>query len=540
MDVRTAYADHGGAVMAPHFDNRFLRQLPVDTQTAALPRQVYGAACSRVAATPVRAPRLLAWSSAMAEVLGLERPSSDDDPWVQALAGNRLLPGMDSYAMCYGGHQFGNWAGQLGDGRALGLGEWVAPDGQHWEMQLKGAGMTPYSRGADGRAVLRSSLREYLCSEAMHALGVPTTRALSLIATGEEVVRDMFYDGHPEAEPGAIVCRVAPSFLRFGSFELPASRGDTGLLQALIEYTVRTHDPAFASADAIDIAGWYREVCARTARLMVAWMRVGFVHGVMNTDNMSIHGLTIDYGPYGWLEPYDLDFTPNTTDAQGRRYAFGRQPGIAQWNLAALGQALTHAGVAVDVLQQSLNHYGEVFHAEYGRVFADKLGLHSLTHDDPLLLDLFRCMARHETDYCLSFRQLADLPLAQAPEGEALQHYLDVMAPAFYTTQAQQGESRDAWQAWFKDYRARVEQDAGDAAARQARMQAVNPLYVPRNYLAHQAIEAMNAGDAEPLTRLQQVLSKPYEAQPGCEAYAQRRPDWARDKAGCSALSCSS
>ena len=526
--------------MSANFDKRFVNQLPVDEQSDGPPRQVFGAACSRVKPTPVAAPHLLHWSAAMGEVLGIDQPQSDAEPWAQALAGNRLLPGMDSYAMCYGGHQFGNWAGQLGDGRALSLGERVGPDGRHWEMQLKGAGMTPYSRGADGRAVLRSSLREYLCSEAMHALGVPTTRALSLVASGEEVVRDMFYDGHPAPEPGAIVCRVAPSFLRFGTFELPASRGDSGLLKALIDFTVRTHFPQHASANAIDIPGWYREVCARTAKLMVEWMRVGFVHGVMNTDNMSIHGLTIDYGPYGWLEPYDLDWTPNTTDAQGRRYAFGRQPGIGQWNLAALGQALSHAEVATDALQQSLEHYGEVFHAEYGRTFADKLGLAQLRHDDPLLLDLFRCMANHETDYCLTFRQLAELPLELAPQGEHLQRYLDVLAPAFYTEQCQQGESRDAWQAWFAAYRERVGAEGQAASRRRAQMHAVNPLYVPRNYLAQQAIDAMSGGDGAPLQALMQVLSRPYEEQTGCQAYAQRRPEWARDKAGCSALSCSS
>lgn len=530
--------------MKGHFDNRFLKQLPADTLEDNRPRQVFGAAYSRVAATPVSAPHMLAWSSAMGEVLGIEKPQSDADPWVQALAGNQLMPGMQSYAMCYGGHQFGNWAGQLGDGRALGLGEWVAPDGRHWEMQLKGAGTTPYSRGADGRAVLRSSLREYLCSEAMHALGVPTTRALSLLTSGDQVVRDMFYDGRPQAEPGAIVCRVAPSFLRFGTFELPASRGDTELLQALVDYTVRTHFPEFASPAAIDIAGWFGEVCARTAKLMVEWMRVGFVHGVMNTDNMSIHGLTIDYGPYGWLEPYDLDWTPNTTDAQGRRYAFGRQPGIAQWNLAALGQALNVLEKNTEALQQSLNRYGEVFHEEYGRCFAAKLSVSTLAHDDALLLDLFRCMARQETDYCLTFRLLANLPLSDRSQtvltDAELQTCLETLSPAFYSPASQQGESAEAWRAWFSNYAQRLAGEGLPSDERRAAMNAVNPLYVPRNYLAQQAIEAATAGDTEPLQKLATVLSNPYEDQPGCEQFAQRRPDWARDKAGCSALSCSS
>ena len=239
-----------------------------------------------------------------------------------------------------GGHQFGHWAGQLGDGRAISLGEAVLADGQRRELQLKGAGPTPYSRSADGRAVLRSSIREFLCSEAMHHLGIPTTRALSLVGTGEGVVRDMFYDGHPEVEPGAIVCRVAPSFLRFGHFELPSQRGDTSLLQALADFCIARDFPHLRGRGEPLYADWFAEVCERTARLVAGWMRVGFVHGVLNTDNMSILGLAIDYGPYGWIDAYDPDWTPNTTDATGRRYRFGWQPRVANWNLGQLARAL--------------------------------------------------------------------------------------------------------------------------------------------------------------------------------------------------------
>ncbi|MFP5491633.1 MAG: protein adenylyltransferase SelO family protein, partial [Bacteriovoracia bacterium] len=275
--------------------------------------------------TPVRAPKLLAWSNDVAAEL--EMVPTDDV--IRTLAGNQLLPGMKPIATRYGGHQFGHWAGQLGDGRAILLGE-----KNGLEIQLKGAGVTPYSRRGDGRAVLRSSVREYLCSEAMHFLGIPTTRALSLVGTGEEVLRDMFYDGNSAMEPGAIVTRVAPSFIRFGHFQIHTAHNEIDELKKLIDYTL-----SFYPGHTLE--SFFQELCERTAKLMVEWMRVGFVHGVMNTDNMSILGLTIDYGPYGWLDIYDPNWTPNTTDNQHRRYRFSQQPGIALWNLNRLAEALS-------------------------------------------------------------------------------------------------------------------------------------------------------------------------------------------------------
>src|SRR2546428_5699939 len=296
------------------FENTFVRDLPADPVLINVPRQVSNACYTRVEPTPVVQPRLFAWSDALGELLGLSRLSPLA---VEVLGGNRVLPGMQPYAARYGGHQFGHWAGQLGDGRAITLAEVIATDGTRQELQLKGAGRTPYSRTADGRAVLRSSLREFLCSEAMHQLGVPTTRALSLVATGEAVIRDMFYDGNPAPETGAVVCRVAASFVRFGNFQILTAHHELDALKRLADYILREHFPGDT------YASWYREVCRRTATLMVDWMRLGFVHGVMNTDNLSILGLTIDYGPYGWLEGYDPHWTPNTTDAPGRRHAHG-------------------------------------------------------------------------------------------------------------------------------------------------------------------------------------------------------------------------
>src|SRR6267142_2648415 len=368
------------------FENTFVRDLPADPVLLNVPRQVSNACYTRVEPTPVAAPRLLAWSNALGELLRLSRPGAEA---VQVLAGSRVLSGMQPYAARYGGHQFGHWAGQLGDGCAITLAEMIATDGSRQELQLKGAGKTPYSRTADGRAVLRSSVREFLCSEAMFHLGVPTTRALSLVGTGEPVIRDMFYDGHPRPEPGAIVCRVAPSFVRFGNFQILGANNELDALKRLADYVVREH---FAGHS---YAGWYQEVCRRTALLMVDWMRLGFVHGVMNTDNLSILGVTIDYGPYGWLEGYDLDWTPNTTDAEGRRYCYGNQPHIAQWNLARLAEALLPLVPEKEKLEAGLALYGETFGAAWQRALAGKLGVAALDQpgDDALVTELFDALS---------------------------------------------------------------------------------------------------------------------------------------------------
>ena len=517
-----------------NFDNRWLRELPGDPETLNVPRQVLGALWSAVEASPVASPQLLAFSPEVARQLGIDEADLRSPAWVKVLAGNGLLPGMRSYATCYGGHQFGSWARQLGDGRALFLGELLTSSGARFELQLKGAGRTPYSRGADGRAVLRSSLREFLCSEAMHHLGVPTTRALALVTTGEKVVRDMFYDGHPVEEQGAVVCRVAPSFTRFGHFELLASRGDIALLRQLVDFTIDRdfHDvPALAAPAEGRIARWFAEVCERTARLMVHWMRVGFVHGVMNTDNLSILGLTLDYGPYGWMDDFDPAWTPNTTDAQGRRYCFARQPAIARWNLERLAEALAPLADADD-LAAGIERYGEVYNAAFAQTFAAKFGFAAWDEDDADLADAaFSLLQRAEVDMTIFFRHLARVdPLA--PD-------LAVLDAAFYRPEVQ-ALNRDALTAWLAAWAERVQADGEPAALRVARMNAANPRYVLRNYLAQQAIEQAERGDANCLYELLEVLRHPYDEQPGKESWAARRPDWARDKPGCSTLSCSS
>ncbi len=517
------------------FDNAFVRELPADPQPGNHRRQVHKALYSHVEPTPVAAPHVIAYSREMAAVLGLSEADVRSATFARVFGGNALLAGMQPFAANYGGHQFGNWAGQLGDGRAISLGEVVNERGR-WELQLKGAGPTPYSRMADGRAVLRSSIREFLCSEAMHHLGVPTTRALSLVATGERVVRDMFYDGRPQAEPGAIVCRVAPSFIRFGNFELPASRNDVELLNTLIDFTIRRDFPALWAEGRDDrpamLARWYAEICERTAIVIAHWMRVGFVHGVMNTDNMSILGLTIDYGPYGWIDNFDLDWTPNTTDAQGRRYRFGHQPKIAFWNLGALASALLPAFGAEDVLHAGLQRYVDVFAASERANVAAKLGLRECRDEDlELMQSLQALLQQGEVDMTIFFRALGEADM------EALT--LDTVGDAFYD-EAKRQAFATAFDDWLARYAQRVRSDAMPLAERRARMRAANPRYVLRNYLAQQAIDRAEQGDYAGIAELLEVMRHPYDNQPGREAFARRRPAWARERAGCSMLSCSS
>ncbi|HZH03004.1 MAG TPA: YdiU family protein, partial [Myxococcaceae bacterium] len=517
------------------FSSRFLESLPGDPlANDPQPRQVRGALWSKVLPTPVSAPRLVALSAEVAAELGLDESTVRSPPFVDVLAGNALWPGMTPYAANYGGHQFGHWAGQLGDGRAIVLGELTTPGGAPQELQLKGAGPTPYSRRADGRAVLRSSVREFLCSEAMHHLGVPTTRALSLIATGDSVIRDMFYDGHPQAEPGAVVCRVAPTFIRFGNFELCTSRGDLGLLKQLADYTITQFFPQLGAPSKDVYAAFLAEVARRTARLIAHWQAVGFVHGVMNTDNMSILGLTIDYGPYGWVDDFDPGWTPNTTDAEDRRYRFGNQPGIGLWNVERLGIALLPLLEGDEALKAGLHEYRRTFANASERQFAAKLGLSSLPTEGDLALvnDGFAWLAAHETDMTLFFRGLSSV--VKAPE--APKDYPPVLRQAFY------GHPSDAHLArgleWLAAWWQRTRGEGVDPAELARRMDAVNPKYVLRNYLAQGAIDAAHEGDDSKVHTLLDVMRRPFDEQPGREAFAAKRPDWARSKPGCSALSC--
>ena len=527
------------------FDNCFANQLPADPIADNFRRQVESACYSCVNPTPVRAPELVCAATDVADLINLDHQELKTGFFADIFSGNKLLAGMQPYACCYGGHQFGNWAGQLGDGRAINLGEVKNLQGEHWVLQLKGAGPTPYSRTADGLAVLRSSVREFLCSEAMHHLGVPTTRALSLILTGEQVRRDMFYDGNPQWEPGAVVCRVARSFTRFGNFEILSSRNDIELLKQLTDFTIRTDFPHLVKQNSEIIRDtyvqWFNEICARTAQMLAHWMRVGFVHGVMNTDNMSILGLTIDYGPYGWLEGYDPDWTPNTTDAQGKRYRFINQPHIALWNLVQLANAIYPLIGSVEPLQEGLNTYRRVYAAQWQTDMANKLGLKSFTESDVDLVDeLHRVLQLVETDMTLFYRLLADFDPQSATQADAA--VIGAIQNAYYTEPTQKAAA--AMAAWLRTYAARLQQDYGVygecSAQRKVHMNLVNPKYVLRNYMAQEAIDNATLGDFSQVQTLLSLLRNPYDEQPEYHHYFSKRPEWARTKAGCSMLSCSS
>jgi serine/tyrosine/threonine adenylyltransferase len=532
------------------FDNRFVRHLPADPIVDNYPRSVAGACYSLVNPTPVRAPKLVCAASEVADLLELAHSELNTDFFTQIFSGNQSLPGMQTYACCYGGHQFGHWAGQLGDGRAINLGEVKNSKGEHWTLQLKGAGPTPYSRTADGFAVLRSSVREFLCSEAMHHLGIPTTRALSLILTGEQVRRDMFYDGNAQLEPGAVVCRVAQSFTRFGNFEILAARKDVELLKRLVNFTIATDFPHLAPEQGgeftHEIYGqWFVEICKRTAQMVAHWMRVGFVHGVMNTDNMSILGLTIDYGPYGWLEGYDPDWTPNTTDAQGRRYRYINQPHIALWNLTQLANAIYPLLESVELLQEALTIFRTEYAAQWQSDMANKLGLRNFNERDvSLVSELHETLQVTETDMTIFYRSLANFdarfPIPADTRND--EELISVIAAAYYHLPS--AEARSKMAAWLRSYRERLVQDFivyGETdGQRKLRMNLINPKYVLRNYMAQQAIDNASQGDYSEVQNLLLLLRNPYAEQPESEHYFARRPDWARNKAGCSMLSCSS
>ena len=534
--------DPANPLASLRFDNRFTRMLPADPVTENSRRQVFNACYSRV--VPVRpvAPQLVAYSPETAALIDLNAAACASPLFTRVFSGDLVLPGMDPHAACYGGHQFGNWAGQLGDGRAINLGETVNRRGEHWTLQLKGAGPTPYSRRADGLAVMRSSLREFLCSEAMHHLGVPTTRALSLILTGERVERDMFYDGRVEEEPGAVVCRVAPSFLRFGNYELFAARGELEVLRRLADFTIRTLFPHLGEPSPAVYGQWFAEVCRTTAELMVHWLRVGFVHGVMNTDNLSILGLTIDYGPYGWLEDYDPYWTPNTTDAAGRRYCYGRQPTIAHWNLAQLANALHPLMGDPAPLEQALTDYSRRFEEGWQAAMAAKLGLKAFAADTDtaLVQDMLGLLAEVETDMTLFYRHLAEIPAGTADDRPATETLAAPLMPALYQPEQLNPAYLEHLGSWLDRYRARLRHDGLDDRERQQRMDAVNPKYVLRNYLAQLAIDDIAAGNFSLTHELLDVLRHPYDEQPGRERFAEKRPEWARHRPGCSMLSCSS
>ena len=522
--------------MKLNIQDTFNKELPADDSLAYTERrQVMEACFSFAQAKRPSAPSLLHVSKEMLSNLGLTEEDAQSDEFKEIFSGTKTIDGTRPYAMCYGGHQFGHWAGQLGDGRAINLTEILHND-RRWALQLKGAGPTPYSRGADGFAVLRSSIREHLCSEAMFHLGVPTTRSLSLMLSGDEVLRDMMYDGNSAYEPGAIVCRTAESFIRFGNFQILASRKDYANLKVLTDYTIKHFFPGIEVGTKAGYLDFFKEVTDRTLKMVIEWQRVGFVHGVMNTDNMSILGLTIDYGPYGWLENYDPQWTPNTTDRTNRRYRYGNQPSVALWNLFQLANALYPIIEEIKPLEEILDRYKADFSELFVGMMRKKMGLAIVNHTDVEMIDsLVQLFALSETDMTIFYRLLAKVLKTDSAE-----QALAKVNQAFYEIDEIEKTHKSLWVNWFENYIERLQEEGDKDTIRQEKMNRVNPKYVLRNYMAQLAIEAAEKSDYRLIDELHLLLKQPYAEQEAMEKWFAKRPDWARSKIGCSMLSCSS
>lgn len=550
------------------FEDTFVNELPADPEVRNFVRQVRDAAYSFVGPTdaskddqrelwrsvgqmressndpPPLKKDLIAWSTGAAKLLDLDPtvyPSEDEKSNIVDVLGGfeKLWPGMRCYAACYAGHQFGSFAGILGDGRAITLGEYVNKSGERWEVQIKGAGKTPYSRHADGRAVLRSSVREFLASEAMFHLGIPTTRALALVSTGAGVIRDMFYMGDPKLENGAVLTRMAPTLLRIGSFEAPAANGNHDLLKQLADYAIKYHFPQLMSLsdDVISetrnrYGGLVAEVVRLNAETVALWQGVGFVHGVLNTDNTSILGLTIDYGPYGFLDGFRKSYTPNTTDIPGGRYCYELQPKIIKWNLFKFASAMVPLCGLADA-QRAAESFDAHYDQAHRRLFAKKLGLSELSDDDDdnLLHELLDLMDAASVDFTNTWRSLSGVVSSSKPE------HLDRIFSSLIAGKAE--ADTEKWKAWMARYHSRVVADSLSDAERVESMNSVNPVYILRNYMAQEAIDAANKGNFGLIEHLYQLLRTPYDERSDAARYTQDPPSWA-SRPGVCVNSCSS
>ena len=513
-----------------HIINLFSVSLPGDAEKQNFTRQVFNACYSEVNPKKPAKPSFIHLNEVLVNELTLNDIPQDE--LLSYLSGEKNIPEFIPYAMCYGGHQFGNWAGQLGDGRAINIAE-LKINNQIQTLQLKGAGLTPYSRTADGLAVLRSSIREYLCSEAMYYLGVPTTRALSLVLTGDMVERDMLYNGNRQLEKGAIVCRVATNFIRFGNFQILTARRDIDTLKQLTDFTILNYFPHLGQPCKEVYLAFLNEVIQSTKKLMLQWERVGFVHGVMNTDNMSVLGVTIDYGPYGWVENYDPEWTPNTTDAQNKRYRFGNQWQIALWNLVQFANALYPLIEDAPAMEALLNNYYKEYKEDHNKMVLSKLGLHqALGAEDTLVSELEKLLFASEMDMTIFYRNMnrfeEDNPLVLLP----------IMRQWSYSQNFDAHET--SWEKWLKEYAQRISLENTTRSVRIEHMNQQNPKYVLRNYMAQLAIDQADKGDYTLVNELFVLLQKPYDEQPDMEKWFSCRPDWAKHKVGCSMLSCSS
>ena len=507
-----------------NINQNFTQKFPGDFSENTMQRQTPEVLFCFIKPAEFQNTNLIDFNENLSVEIGLGALENDKD----FLVAQNLPSNVRTYATAYAGHQFGNWAGQLGDGRAIYAGE-IINENHQTEIQWKGAGATPYSRHADGRAVLRSSIREYLMSEAMFHLGIPTTRALSITKTGEDVVRDMQYSGNPQKEQGAVVVRTAESFLRFGHFELLSARNQTDLLKQLADYTIENFYPEVNSEKNHNkYLDWFQAVCDRTLKMIIHWYRVGFVHGVMNTDNMSILGLTIDYGPFSMMDGYDLEFTPNTTDLPGKRYAFGKQGQISHWNLATLANAIFPLVNDADALEKILDNYGKKFWTDHDKMLANKFGLDEvLQEDERFFTDWQQLMQDLNLDYTLFFQSL---------EKPVLDIKIDDFSNSFYRKLSESELSRLS--NFIEKYQKRKHRNKISEQESLELMSKTNPKFILRNYLLFEAIQDAEQDNYERFFELKEALENPYENR--FPQFNQKRPSKYDNQTGCSQLSCSS
>ncbi|XP_031555276.1 uncharacterized protein LOC116292152 [Actinia tenebrosa] len=506
-----------------HETNLLLESFPIELETRNYVRQVRRAVFSFVDPTSLRTrPSIVAISQDVFEnILDIDFNSvGQSDTFLDFVSGNRLINHSVPLAHRYGGHQFGEWSGQLGDGRAVLLGDYVNSKGERWELQLKGSGKTPYSRHGDGRAVLRSSIREFLASEAMHHLGIPTSRAASIAVSKDPVWRDMFYDGHPKQEKAAVVLRLAKSWFRIGSLEILTRHEETDLLRKVVDFVIDHHFPDIQGEDEDKYLKLYSKVVTMTAEMIVKWQSVGFAHGVCNTDNFSLLSITIDYGPFGFLDDYNSDFIPNSSDDEGR-YSFRNQPSIGFYNLEKLLDAMSPL-LDVKRGRKILQGYAEVFNNRFNDAFRKKLGLQGkIKNDDMLVKSLLWMMEVTHADYTMTFRELSNLTTQQIERNNLPEEAWALRRLAKHPN----------WFDWLQRYRERLDRNFADDTdeKRIQRMQSVNPRYVFRNWMAQSAIDKADKGDYSEVQKLLRILEKPFEIQAEAEAagFALPPPPWA-------------
>lgn len=505
----------------------YLEIFPGDTSGNTQQRQTPKVVFSTTEIAGFPEAELIIFNEKLAEEIGLGKIEDEAD--LNFLNATKLPAILRTYATAYAGHQFGNWAGQLGDGRAIFAGEITNTDGKKTELQWKGAGATPYSRHADGRAVLRSSVREYLMSEAMYHLDIPTTRSLSLSFSGEQVVRDMMYDGNAQYEKGAVMMRTAESFLRFGHFQLLSAQGEIDTLRQLTNFTIENYYPEINPDSPEKYVEFFRQISERTAEMIVGWYRVGFVHGVMNTDNMSALGLTIDYGPFSFLDEYSLNFTPNTTDLPGRRYAFGNQAKVAQWNLWQLASALFPLINDAAVLEKILEEFSQNFWQKHDQMMASKFGFNEVIEGDTeFFTEAQKLMEDLEIDYTLFFNRLEKLDTGS----DLRELFRDICYRQITDSEFENIEI------FAKNYLARLEKNTISKVESLVLMQKSNPKFVLRNYILFECIAEINEGKKDKLEKILRALENPYEEL--YPEFSHKRPAIYDDQTGCSTLSCSS